>query len=358
MPRVSSALSAGRPADRAGAVDDHINHLVMARARLCRQSCRASSRAKGRGPRAGQRAARRARARLLARGGPPAAIVRRTGIGWRLSGHRSTRRDRQSGNGTWSGPAPTRPTRASASSWCRRACRARASSRPGTITACAPAGHDVVFDDVVIPFDAEVDVRKLPGLARADTTPGDVSPLFVAAIYDGIARAAAAIGWSAPVPRFPRAWGAARDLAAERRRSSGSRRASRECAADRRFRRATSTTVSRSRPANPSIKLTGDQQRGRRGQDAPADRNHGLVSRQSAGAALSRRTVRPRAARRRTIPPASASAALRSDSRNRQETIMSIEFIGLHQQQQFVRDRGPRRSGPQSHAYRDGGEGA
>jgi len=50
--------------------------------------------------------------------------------------------------------------------------------------------HDVIFDDVVIPLDAEVDVRKPADWRAPDPAQATVHTIFVAAIYDGIARAA------------------------------------------------------------------------------------------------------------------------------------------------------------------------
>jgi alkylation response protein AidB-like acyl-CoA dehydrogenase len=54
----------------------------------------------------------------------------------------------------------------------------------------ASGSHDVVFDDVVFPLDHEIDVRKPDDWRVPDFTQATVHAIFVAAIYDGVARAA------------------------------------------------------------------------------------------------------------------------------------------------------------------------
>jgi alkylation response protein AidB-like acyl-CoA dehydrogenase len=54
----------------------------------------------------------------------------------------------------------------------------------------ASGSHDVVFDDVVFPLDYEIDVRKPEEWLVPDFTQATVHTIFVAAIYDGVARAA------------------------------------------------------------------------------------------------------------------------------------------------------------------------
>ena len=54
----------------------------------------------------------------------------------------------------------------------------------------ASGSHDVVFDDVVFPLDHEIDVRKPDEWLAPDFTQATVHAIFVAAIYDGVARAA------------------------------------------------------------------------------------------------------------------------------------------------------------------------
>src|SRR5580693_6590970 len=73
-----------------------------------------------------------------------------------------------------SGRRPMKRKPASACSWCRR----------------ASGGHDVIFEDVAFPLDHEIDVRKPEDWRVPDFTQSTVHAIFVAAIYDGIARAA------------------------------------------------------------------------------------------------------------------------------------------------------------------------
>jgi alkylation response protein AidB-like acyl-CoA dehydrogenase len=126
-----------------------------------------------------------------ARGGLPSTIARRTETGWRLSGHKiySTgspilkwylvwaRTDEAEPRvGQFLVPAGLPGTRI-VETWDHHGLRASGS-------------HDVIFDDVVIPLDAEVDVRKPADWRAPDPTQSTVHAVFVAAIYDGIARAA------------------------------------------------------------------------------------------------------------------------------------------------------------------------
>ena len=53
----------------------------------------------------------------------------------------------------------------------------------------ASGSHDVIFDDVVFPLDHEVDVRQ-PEDWRAPDSRRRLHAFFVAAIYNGVARAA------------------------------------------------------------------------------------------------------------------------------------------------------------------------
>jgi len=126
-----------------------------------------------------------------ARGGLPATIARRTETGWRLSGHKiySTgspilkwylvwaRTDEAEPRvGQFLVPAGLPGTRI-VETWDHHGLRASGS-------------HDVIFDDVVIPLDAEVDVRKPADWRAPDSAQATVQTIFVAAIYDGVARAA------------------------------------------------------------------------------------------------------------------------------------------------------------------------
>ena len=170
----------------------YINHLVMARspiwpARLSRKLARES--VKG----IALINALRVEPELgsPARGGLPATIARRTETGWRLSGHKiySTgspilkwylvwaRTDEAEPRvGQFLVPAGLPGTRI-VETWDHHGLRASGS-------------HDVIFEDVVIPLDAEVDVRKPADWRTLDVTQATVHTVFVAAIYDGIARAA------------------------------------------------------------------------------------------------------------------------------------------------------------------------
>ncbi|MCK1546769.1 acyl-CoA/acyl-ACP dehydrogenase [Bradyrhizobium sp. 179] len=152
-----------------------------------------------------------------ARGGLPATIARRTETGWRLSGHKIyatgspilkwylvwARTDEAEPRvGQFLVPAGLPGTRI-VETWDHHGLRASGS-------------HDVIFDDVVIPLDAEVDVRKPADWRTPDVTQATIHTVFVAAIYDGVARAArdwlitflkqrVPAGLGAPLASLPRA---------------------------------------------------------------------------------------------------------------------------------------------------------
>ncbi|MGV7213987.1 acyl-CoA dehydrogenase family protein [Bradyrhizobium sp. UFLA05-112] len=126
-----------------------------------------------------------------ARGGLPATIARRTETGWRLSGHKiySTgapilkwylvwaRTDEAEPRvGQFLVPAGLPGTRI-VETWDHHGLRASGS-------------HDVIFDDVVFPLDYEVDVRRPADWRGLDATQATTHTVFIAAIYDGVARAA------------------------------------------------------------------------------------------------------------------------------------------------------------------------
>ena len=126
-----------------------------------------------------------------ARGGLPATIAQRTETGWRLSGRKiySTGAPILKWYAVWAKtdepevrvglflvPAGLPGTRI-VETWDHLGLRASGS-------------HDVVFDDVVFPLDHEIDVRKPDQWRVPDFTHATVHAIFVAAIYDGIARAA------------------------------------------------------------------------------------------------------------------------------------------------------------------------
>jgi alkylation response protein AidB-like acyl-CoA dehydrogenase len=125
------------------------------------------------------------------RGGLPATIARRTETGWRLSGRKiySTGAPILKRYAVWARtdepnvrvglflvPAKLPGTRI-VETWDHLGLR-------------ASGGHDVIFDDVVFPLDHEIDVRTPDQWLVPDFTQATVHAIFVAAIYDGIARAA------------------------------------------------------------------------------------------------------------------------------------------------------------------------
>src|SRR3984885_5184120 len=125
------------------------------------------------------------------RGGLPATIARRTETGWRLSGRKiySTGAPILKWYAVWARtdeanvrvglflvPAKLPGTRI-VETWDHLGLRASGS-------------HDVIFDDVVFPLDHEIDVRTPDQWLVPDFTQATVHAIFVAAIYDGIARAA------------------------------------------------------------------------------------------------------------------------------------------------------------------------
>lgn len=126
-----------------------------------------------------------------ARGGLPATTVRRTATGWRLTGKKiySTGAPILKWYAVWAktDEAETRvglflvpaglPGTSVVESWDHLGLRASGS-------------HTVDFDDVVFPLDYEIDVRKPDDWKAPDPIQATVHTIFVAAIYDGVARAA------------------------------------------------------------------------------------------------------------------------------------------------------------------------
>jgi alkylation response protein AidB-like acyl-CoA dehydrogenase len=126
-----------------------------------------------------------------ARGGLPATTARRTETGWRLSGRKiySTGAPILKWYAVWAKtdepdvrvglflvPAGLPGTRI-VETWDHLGLRASGS-------------HDIVFDDVVFPLDHEIDVRQQDQWLVPDFSHATVHAIFVAAIYDGVARAA------------------------------------------------------------------------------------------------------------------------------------------------------------------------
>jgi alkylation response protein AidB-like acyl-CoA dehydrogenase len=126
-----------------------------------------------------------------ARGGLPATIARRTETGWRLTGRK-----------IYSTGAPILKWYAVWAKTDEPATRVGLflvpAGLPGTrivetwdhLGLRASGSHDIIFEDVVFPLDHEIDVREPEEWRVPDFTQSTVHAIFVAAIYDGIARAA------------------------------------------------------------------------------------------------------------------------------------------------------------------------
>jgi alkylation response protein AidB-like acyl-CoA dehydrogenase len=125
------------------------------------------------------------------RGGLPATILRRTETGWRLTGRK-----------IYSTGAPILKWYAV---WARTdEAEARVglflvpAGLPGTrieetwdhLGLRASGSHDVIFEDVALPLDCEIDVRKPQEWTKPDFTQATLSAILVSSIYDGVARAA------------------------------------------------------------------------------------------------------------------------------------------------------------------------
>jgi alkylation response protein AidB-like acyl-CoA dehydrogenase len=125
------------------------------------------------------------------RGGLPATIARRTPDGWRISGRKiySTGAPILKWYSVWA-----RTDEAGA----RVGIFLVPAGLPGTtiletwdhLGLRASGSHDVVFDDVLIPLDHEVDVRRPGEWGAPDITQSTVQAVLVGAVYDGVARAA------------------------------------------------------------------------------------------------------------------------------------------------------------------------
>jgi hypothetical protein len=125
------------------------------------------------------------------RGGLPATTARKTETGWRLSGRKiySTGAPILKWYAVWAKTDEAEP---------RVGLFLVPAGLPGTrivetwdhLGLRASGSHDIVFDDVVFPLDHEIDVRKPDEWRVPDLTHATVHTIFVASIYDGIARAA------------------------------------------------------------------------------------------------------------------------------------------------------------------------
>jgi alkylation response protein AidB-like acyl-CoA dehydrogenase len=125
------------------------------------------------------------------RGGLPETIVRRTATGWRLTGHKiySTGAPILKWYAVWARTDETEP---------RVGLILVPAGLPGTqivetwdhLGLRASGSHDVIFDDVLVPLDYEIELRKPADWPRRDPVQAMVHAAFLGAIYDGIARAA------------------------------------------------------------------------------------------------------------------------------------------------------------------------
>ncbi len=125
------------------------------------------------------------------RGGLPATIARKTETGWRLSGRKiyATGAPILKWYAVWA--KTDEPTQ-------RVGLFLVPAGLPGTrivetwdhLGLRASGSHDILFDDVLFPLDHEIDVRPPEEWRVPDFTQSTVHAIFVAAIYDGVARAA------------------------------------------------------------------------------------------------------------------------------------------------------------------------
>jgi len=126
-----------------------------------------------------------------ARGGLPATVVRRSETGWRLTGRKiySTGAPILKWYAVW---ARTDEEQTRVGLFLVQA------SLPGTrieetwdhLGLRASGSHDVIFENVALPLDCEIDVRKPEDWATPDFTQPTLSAILIASIYDGVARAA------------------------------------------------------------------------------------------------------------------------------------------------------------------------
>ncbi|MET0969351.1 MAG: acyl-CoA dehydrogenase family protein [Tardiphaga sp.] len=125
------------------------------------------------------------------RGGLPATTARRTADGWRISGRKvySTGAPILKWYSVWARTDEPDP---------RVGIFLVPAGLPGTtivetwdhLGLRASGSHDVVFDDVLIPLDHEVDVRHPAEWGTPDVTQSTVQAVLVGSVYDGVARAA------------------------------------------------------------------------------------------------------------------------------------------------------------------------
>ncbi len=126
-----------------------------------------------------------------ARGGLPSTTARRTETGWRLTGRKiySTGAPILKWYAVW---AKTDEVETRVGLFLVPA------GLPGTriietwdhLGLRASGSYDVIFEDVVFPLEYEIDVRKPEEWQTPDFTQATIHAVFIAAIYDGVARAA------------------------------------------------------------------------------------------------------------------------------------------------------------------------
>jgi alkylation response protein AidB-like acyl-CoA dehydrogenase len=125
------------------------------------------------------------------RGGLPETTARRTATGWRLTGRKiySTGSPILKWYSVWAKTDEVEP---------RLGLFLVPARLPGIriietwdhLGLRASGSHDVIFDDVVIPLDYEIELRQPQEWRAGDPVQAMVHAVFVGAIYDGIARAA------------------------------------------------------------------------------------------------------------------------------------------------------------------------
>lgn len=125
------------------------------------------------------------------RGGLPATTARRTAEGWRLSGRKiySTGAPILKWYIVWARTDEAEP---------RVGLFLVPAGLPGTrivetwdhLGLRASGSHDVVFEDVLLPLDHEIDVRRPADWQAPDVDQATIQAVLVGAVYDGVARAA------------------------------------------------------------------------------------------------------------------------------------------------------------------------
>jgi alkylation response protein AidB-like acyl-CoA dehydrogenase len=125
------------------------------------------------------------------RGGLPVTTAKRTADGWHITGRKiySTGATILKWTTVWAKTDETEP---------RVGLFLVPASLPGIsivetwdhLGLRASGSHDVVFDDVVIPLDNEIDVRRPQDWGAPDIAQSTIQAVLVGAVYDGVARAA------------------------------------------------------------------------------------------------------------------------------------------------------------------------